>query len=999
MRGGPHRGPFGAPRLLQRGSAACSLCCIWLLLLSTTAAAAAAAAAAGIASKERGAEPFIVEPSSQDGAVTITVSLPEFLPFSALDFHRDPSMGARLLKKGPHPLYRASLWGPYFRTILLRVNAQTPTRQLLLLLLGSSTAAAELLLQQQEQHEELLQQLQRQQQHQRYRGAADILISSLAAEEAFKEVQLYVHLKSNQQSPCSRRQQFGGGSKAGKTTSSSSSSSSSRCRRQRKALVEEAASLLEASSLQQQHAVSLLARFGLRPLVADSSRAANERRGSLKETPEATSSETVKACLLDLLADGCVAGDIKDVPLQLVIRQQEPIADGDLLGEIVAEWQDRRSFELLLSLRLQRSLLDLTGAFINVRVYLFSASSSTEVLAVPASMSLFVFVASLFALSPAADAATAAAATAAAAAAAAAGLHSNGMKETAELHAGVEAFSLEGEELNGALPMRDAAAKGIVLKASRFSPLHEGLLSLQQTRIFCFSCGNNQGGPPGAPVVVASSLLLHTCSEAPYAEETEIASETEARSLDVQTLEKAGVQQRRNVTCRTGSFSVSLVPLATTRKALAEFILAAAGASPAAAGRLLFCVGLSSSVCISLTALHARMHASEMHASTCTGARAQACMHACMRACVAVSVGELLQGSLPLHLSPLLPAVNKSLVFVPLVGSGEESRRNEGLPPFFLRIQLPSLGAVAQQQQTSSSSSSSSSRGGALLVVIGGVAADTPQEKFLRLLVRQRMPGLPPHHRSSLRLCFVPRTPAAAAAGAEGETAAVIPLEAQCVRLREGSTMGEVLDAARRSGASVLHVLQHKGDAGDTRLGRGRSPAADAAPMSEVKYAIVYPIEVALSDALCSVFVELPDGGLFAVSDVPVSASASDLLEAVRLAVASSPETLVRFPTGLNAQSLVFVFPKGDRLIPEATPVSSFCCLCLREEEKETAGDRQREEETEEGRCNNEAHSPAALMLQFKFRPLEAPAFQLRMQPMRNRVLDFRSLLFTAVDS
>ncbi|KAL8436464.1 hypothetical protein ACSSS7_001705 [Eimeria intestinalis] len=142
---------------------------------------------------------------------------------------------------------------------------------------------------------------------------------------------------------------------------SSSSSSSSRCSPTRNQLIDEGASLLAASSLQQQHALSLLARFEL--AVSSTAPQHETTQDAAKETLE----ETEKKCRGRLMAKGCVARDIQRLPLQLLIKENQELTHGDLLKEVVAEWQDRVSLELLLALRFQHQTLDLTGSLINVR--------------------------------------------------------------------------------------------------------------------------------------------------------------------------------------------------------------------------------------------------------------------------------------------------------------------------------------------------------------------------------------------------------------------------------------------------------------------------------------------------------------------------------------------------------------------------------------------------------------------------------------------------------
>lgn len=117
---------------------------------------------------------------------------------------------------------------------------------------------------------------------------------------------------------------------------------------------------------------------------------------------------------------------------------------------------------------------------------------------------------------------------------------------------------------------------------------------------------------------------------------------------------------------------------------------------------------------------------------------------------------------------------------------------------------------------------------------------------------------------------------------------------------------------------------------------------------------------------LLQVTIGLPSGGFFAVVNVPVSATAGELLSLIRSAVAASKERLIKFPTGINELSLFLVSPEGDKSIPEETPVSKLRCFKTKERDIEkqmaaTSGTEPQKKQT--GSCKT---APTPVVLQFK---------------------------------
>ncbi|KAL8436466.1 hypothetical protein ACSSS7_001707 [Eimeria intestinalis] len=364
----------------------------------------------------------------------------------------------------------------------------------------------------------------------------------------------------------------------------------------------------------------------------------------------------------------------------------------------------------------------------------------------------------------------------------------------------------------------------------------------------------------------------------------------------------------------------------------------------------------------------------------------------------------LQEASAGCDVAALFPLENKSFIFEDLPPVSTVEGQGRHLSPFHVSVHLRALGLETQQQQQQGIGS----KGGAVLVVIGGVAEDLLQEEFLCLLVRQRMHVTSSHPLKAFRLCYVPESPAGAAAAAAAAAAAEEEeelIDEDCISMRVGSSMREVLEAARKAGASVLHVLpmEGRGDIlprGDMLDGEASPPLSANADKSlnldEGSFFVAFPPELEFSKDVVAVTIGLPSGGRFAVSNVPESVTTGALLAGIRAAIASAPGgTLVRFPTGITPASLVLLSSNGERRLPDSTPITELCSVQSQgDTEKETRP--QSTDGPPEHSNSNCGRSPSAdVLLQFKFRPLEAPEFLLRMQPLNGRVLDFQSLLFS----
>ncbi|OEH77424.1 OTU-like cysteine protease domain-containing protein [Cyclospora cayetanensis] len=822
------------------------------------------------------------------------------------------------------------------------------------------------------------------------------------------------------------------------------------CRR----AVSAAASLLRGAAIRQFHELSILARLRFTSVAVfktirrTGKRIRHGRRlDGEKESEKEAEKDNFERCVADPMAEGCTAKELAAMPLKLDFARKGASPTGLLFSDVLAEWQDSVALEALFLFTFeQRKYFDLTGAFVNVQVFLQTTAHYTVVLSVPSDMPLSAFIASLLSISMAdaaekgyrvgdggrlvaADGGSGAGAQGADGGPGGVALATSDDPDATDKHEeggtgdrgeppgavdikglakSLEVFSVEGEKLPGEMKMNQASPKGIVIQVSSSFPARDALLSLHQTRIFCFSCRGPQEPATEGPSVeeplergalvrgtskeptIIASLTVNVCSDS-----EELEANLFTAPSDLTSSEDGKEEGTELPKCKMARVIVPGIPEDTSELSLRAYLLYVAGLAPSAQRAFLLCHAAEDSLCIPRDRNEVVEGAPEAEGGS---TKERDALSIVRRLLLAEVEGEKVfffkRPAVPLPVSSLSPLLYKHHFFY-----------NVRLPDRYssgsvcasrVRVQLETVGSTTEEEN---------------VLFLEEVDDELLQEELIYRFVWQRMhaPFLDPA--KDLRLCYIPRTALfAATADAKIRTgrtinvsttdceendscaskAATITSETDpsaCISLPPGSAVRDVIQEVEHTEAQLFLLPVDTGEI----LEKGEPPRK--VEFSECRV-IVFPQNLVLDQSTISVTLALPSGGLFFIVGIPFSVVARELLLLIISSIEQAEEVLVKFPTGMTAQSLFLVFAEGGSEIPEETPVWRLRCF------KECGAFGQRSghsimSETDMKLCNSCKGWSTPVMLQFKYRPLDSPKFRLRMQPLKDRVLEYSTSRFS----
>ncbi|XP_026190407.1 uncharacterized protein LOC34618282 [Cyclospora cayetanensis] len=731
------------------------------------------------------------------------------------------------------------------------------------------------------------------------------------------------------------------------------------------------------------------------------------------------------------MAEGCTAKELAAMPLKLDFARKGASPTGLLFSDVLAEWQDSVALEALFLFTFeQRKYFDLTGAFVNV--FLQTTAHYTVVLSVPSDMPLSAFIASLLSISMAdaaekgyrvgdggrlvaADGGSGAGAQGADGGPGGVALATSDDPDATDKHEeggtgdrgeppgavdikglakSLEVFSVEGEKLPGEMKMNQASPKGIVIQ----EPATEGP-SVEEP----LERGALVRGTSKEPTIIAS-LTVNVCSDseeleanlftgtavsiaplAPAGTDAVLALlrpvvlwakglfsvfwSTCAAPSDLTSSEDGKEEGTELPKCKMARVIVPGIPEDTSELSLRAYLLYVAGLAPSAQRAFLLCHAAEDSLCIPRDRNEVVEGAPEAEGGS---TKERDALSIVRRLLLAEVEGEksiqpsrntgnckqpiwesrhlllLLQPAVPLPVSSLSPLLYKHHFFY-----------NVRLPDRYssgsvcasrVRVQLETVGSTTEEEN---------------VLFLEEVDDELLQEELIYRFVWQRMhaPFLDPA--KDLRLCYIPRTALFAATA----------------------------DAKIRTGRTI-NVSTTDCEENDSCASKAATITSETDPSA----CISLPPGSAVRDVIQEV--EHTEAQLFLLpvdtGEILEKGEPPRKVEFSECRVIVFPQNLVLDQSTISVRHLrkFRVFAEGGSEIPEETPVWRLRCF------KECGAFGQRSghsimSETDMKLCNSCKGWSTPVMLQFKYRPLDSPKFRLRMQPLKDRVLEYSTSRFS----